>query len=110
MKIKFNQTITQNFEATRSLEWLETNGLGGWASSTITGCHTRRYHGLLCAATVPPGGRMVLIAKLDESILVNDKTIELGCNDYGSVIHPQGFQYLKSFFLYWSAFFALWCL
>ena len=97
MKIKFNQTITQNFEATRSLEWLETNGLGGWASSTITGCHTRRYHGLLCAATLPPVGRMVLVSKLDETILVNDKTIELGCNDYGSVIHPRGFQYLKSF-------------
>ena len=37
-------------------EWLETNGLGGWASSSITGCNTRRYHGLLVAATKPPVG------------------------------------------------------
>jgi hypothetical protein len=35
-------------------EWLETNGLGGWAGSSITGCNTRRYHGLLVAATKPP--------------------------------------------------------
>src|SRR5215210_1719654 len=43
-------------------EWLETNGLGGWASSTISGCHTRRYHGLLVAAIKPPSERMVMVS------------------------------------------------
>ena len=42
------------FEKSAELEWLETNGLGGWTGSSISGCHTRRYHGLLMAAIVPP--------------------------------------------------------
>ena len=45
-------------------EWLETNGLGGWASGTVAGAQTRRYHGLLVAALHPPVGRMVLVLSL----------------------------------------------
>lgn len=78
-------------------EWLDTNGLGGWASSTISGCHSRRYHGLLVAAIKPPTERMVIISKLDETIVVNDERFELGTNNYGNTIHPKGFQYLNSF-------------
>lgn len=78
-------------------EWLETNGLGGWAGSTISGCHTRRYHGLLVAATKPPTERMVMISKLDETIVINNERFELGTNNYGEIIHPKGYQYLKSF-------------
>src|SRR5699024_9005298 len=78
-------------------EWLETNGLGGWASSSITGCNTRRYHGLLVAATNPPVERMALVSKLDEKIIVGNDCFELGTNDYGTVLHPEGFRYLQSF-------------
>ena len=78
-------------------EWLDTNGLGGWAGSTISGCHTRRYHGLLIAAITPPTERMVLVSKLDETIIVNDERFELSTNNYGNAIYPKGFQYLKSF-------------
>ena len=79
-------------------EWLETNGLGGWAGSSILGCNTRRYHGLLVAATKPPTERMVLLSKLDETVVVNRKRFELGTNVYGdNVIHPAGHQYLVSF-------------
>jgi predicted glycogen debranching enzyme len=78
-------------------EWLETNGLGGWASSTIAGCHTRRYHGLLVAATKPPTERMVMVSKLDETLVVNGERFELGVNNYGDVFHPKGFHYLKEF-------------
>ncbi|PYQ04251.1 MAG: hypothetical protein DMF82_11170, partial [Acidobacteria bacterium] len=46
-------------------EWLHTDGLGGYASSTVVGLNTRRYHGLLVAATRPPVGRMVLLSKLE---------------------------------------------
>ncbi len=49
-------------------EWLETDGLGGFASGTVTGRRTRRYHALLLVATRPPGGRMVLVNGLDASI------------------------------------------
>ena len=58
MTIAFDATVTQDYEAGTRREWLEANGLGGWASGTISGAHTRRYHGLLVAATRPPLGRM----------------------------------------------------
>ena len=49
-------------------EWLETDGLGGFASGTVAGQRTRRYHALLLVATRPPGGRMALVNGLDASI------------------------------------------
>ena len=94
---KINKSTLQRFEDAAALEWLETNGLGGWSSSSVTGCNTRRYHGLLVAATVPPAERMVLVSKLDETILSGNQRFELGVNDYGGVIHPKGFTYLQSF-------------
>ena len=78
-------------------EWLETNGAGGYASSTVCGINTRRYHGLLVAATNPPVGRVVLLSKLDERITVGDKTFDLAANQFPGAVHPQGFQYLRSF-------------
>ena len=64
MPISFDTTVTHDLETAAGKEWIEANGLGGWASSTVAGCHTRRYHGLLVAATRPPIGRMVLLSKL----------------------------------------------
>jgi glycogen debranching enzyme len=79
-------------------EWLETNGLGGWASSSIIGRNTRRYHGLLVAATKPPAERTALVSKLDETIMLNDERYELATNQYqNNTIHPNGLQYLKRF-------------
>ena len=60
--IQFTQDTCADLNAALSREWLETNGLGGFASSTIIGLNTRRYHGLLVAATRPPVGRMVLLS------------------------------------------------
>ncbi len=78
-------------------EWLETNGLGGYASSTVSGIHTRRYHGLLVAAVNPPAGRMVLLSKLEETAVVGGARYELSANRYPGVIHPRGFEYLTGF-------------
>jgi predicted glycogen debranching enzyme len=86
-----------NIEKEMQSEWLETNGLGGWAGSTINGCNTRRYHGLLIAATKPPTERMVLVSKLDETLIINGERFELGVNDYGDVLYPEGYQYVKRF-------------
>ena len=58
-----------SLEAASSREWLETNGLGGFSSSTIIGLNTRRYHGLLTAATKPPVGRVVMLSKLEEVLV-----------------------------------------
>ena len=50
-------------------EWLATNGIGGYASSTIPGLNTRKYHGLLVAAMAPPVRRMVLLSHADETLI-----------------------------------------
>jgi len=78
-------------------EWLETNGIGGFSSSTITGLNTRRYHGLLTAATKPPVGRLVLLSKLEETLVIDGHRYELSANQYPGVIHPQGFNYQTGF-------------
>ena len=89
-------TLT-NYEEAIQFEWIETNGLGGWSSSTIIGANTRRYHGLLVASTKPPIERMVLVSKIDEKIVLNDQTFELGVNDYGDALNPKGHEYLTKF-------------
>ena len=95
--IRFGEKICTNLDAGLRREWLETNGLGGFASATINGCNTRRYHGLLVAATKPPVGRFVLLSKLEETLIIDGRRYELGTNRYPGVIHPVGFQYLKQF-------------
>ncbi|HKO80515.1 MAG TPA: glycogen debranching enzyme N-terminal domain-containing protein, partial [Chitinophagaceae bacterium] len=93
-----DKTTLQDFANATQYEWLETNGLGGWAGSSIIGVNTRRYHGLLVAAIAPPTDRMVILSKLDETIVVDDKRVELGVNLFpDNIIHPQGHQYLDSF-------------
>src|SRR5580693_841507 len=78
-------------------EWLETNGLGGFASSTIAGLNTRRYHGLLVAATKAPLGRMVLLSKLEETLVLDGRRYDLSANRYPDVVHPQGYLLLQEF-------------
>ena len=95
--LQFDKRICCDLDAALSREWLETNGLGGFASSTIVGLNTRRYHGLLVAATKPPAGRMLLLSKLEETVVVGESRYELGANQYPGVIHPTGYQYLRDF-------------
>ena len=64
--IELDTSICSYFGTSSSREWLETNGIGGYASSSISGANTRRYHGLLVAATRPPLGRMVLLSKFED--------------------------------------------
>jgi predicted glycogen debranching enzyme len=80
-------------------EWLITNGIGGFASGTIIGCDTRRYHGLLCAATLPPVGRIMMLNRLGEilSIPGEQTTVELSVNQFGETFHPRGDRYLRKF-------------
>jgi predicted glycogen debranching enzyme len=92
-----DKSTLQNYPEAIQHEWLETNGLGGWSGSSVIGCNTRRYHGLLVAATVPPTERMALVSKLDEAIIIGDNRHELGTNNYGDTIHPTGYTYLTGF-------------
>jgi predicted glycogen debranching enzyme len=80
--IRFGREICGSLPAALEREWLETNGLGGFSASTIIGLNTRRYHGLLTAATKPPVGRFVLLSKLEETLIVNGRRFELSANRY----------------------------
>jgi glycogen debranching enzyme len=95
--ISFDTATCQNLDIALDREWLVTNGLGGYASSTITGLNTRRYHGLLVAATHPPVGRMVLLSKLEETLVLDGRRYDLAANRYPGLIHPDGYRYLKEF-------------
>src|SRR5580765_2347753 len=95
--IQFGQQTCGDLEVALRREWLETNGLGGFASSTVIGLNTRRYHGLLTASTTPPTGRVLLLSKLEETVIIDDQRYELSANQYPGAIHPQGYQYLKEF-------------
>ena len=99
LPLTFDAAALREQDRLHSCEWLETNGLGGWASSTISGAHTRRYHGLLVAALQPPGGRMALLSKLEETLLCAGASYDLGCNQYPGAIAPCGFQYIERFSL-----------
>src|ERR1700683_2177484 len=95
--IQFDRNVCQNPETAFRREWLETNGLGGFASSTISGANTRRYHGLLIAPTEPPAGRCLLLSKLEETLIVGDQRFELSTNLYPGAVHPEGYLYLTEF-------------
>jgi predicted glycogen debranching enzyme len=95
--IRFDKTISGDLESALSREWLETNGLGGFACGTVAGANTRRYHGLLTAALNPPGGRMLLLSKIEETLVVNDQRFDLSTNEYEGAVHPRGYSYLATF-------------
>jgi predicted glycogen debranching enzyme len=95
--IEIDREITQDFARAIGLEWLETNGLGGWAGTTVAGAHSRRHHGLLVAATRPPGGRTVLLSRLDETLHVGGESFELSCNQFPGAVVPRGFEHLTAF-------------
>lgn len=96
--INFDAEACQNLETALGREWLETNNLGGFASSTITGANTRRYHGLLTAALRPPTGRVVLLSKFEETLILDGERFDISTNLYQpDVIHPRGFEQQVSF-------------
>ncbi|MEB3295324.1 MAG: amylo-alpha-1,6-glucosidase [Synechococcales bacterium] len=98
MGIQFGRAICGDLHSAERREWLVSNGIGGYASGTIAGLLTRRYHGLLVAALKPPLGRTVLLTKLDEVATYDQQRYELGCDRWadGSV-SPQGYHQIEQF-------------
>lgn len=85
-----------NLENGLNKEWIITNGVGGFASSTMCGANTRRYHGLLIAPLTPPARRHLILSKVDESIEINDKKYDIYtnmCKNYVS----EGYKYITNF-------------
>ncbi len=98
MPVQFGREICGNLPPAESREWLVTNGIGGFASGTVSGGLTRRYHGLLIAALQPPLGRTHLVALLGETVRYLGSTYVLATHRWASgAVDPQGFLYLESF-------------
>lgn len=87
----------RDLERALSLEWLEPNGRGGYASGTVAGANTRRYHALLLVARHPPVDRVALVNHVEESIEIGGDTCPLSTNVYGGAVHPEGYQYCERF-------------
>ena len=97
MTIVFKKNICQTHSLSLEKEWLDANGIGGYASSTIIGANTRRYHGLLMAATKPPLGRMLMLSKLEETLFVDGLEYPLSTNIYPDTLFPEGYKNLVQF-------------
>jgi predicted glycogen debranching enzyme len=96
--LTINKSDDNDFGPNSQKEWLITNGIGGYASSTVSGANSRRYHGLLVAATHPPVGRLVMLSKLEDTLIVDGTRIDFSTNVYGEgVVHPQGYRNLEQF-------------
>ncbi len=95
--IRITGSIARDYRQASQLEWLITNGQGGFSSSTIVGANTRRYHGLLIASMKPPGARTLLLQKLEESVKTEEAFHQLSVNAYPGTLDPTGYQYLEDF-------------
>jgi len=99
-QIDFGQDVCGNLAIAETKEWLVTNGIGGYASGTVANLLTRRYHGLLIAATQPPLGRTLLVTKFDETAQYAGQQAPLFTNRWmGGHIDPHGYRQTERFFL-----------
>ncbi|MGC9334713.1 MAG: amylo-alpha-1,6-glucosidase, partial [Anaerolineae bacterium] len=96
--ISFGREVCGDLNAAEQREWLVTNGLGGYASGTVAGLLTRRYHGLLVAALPPPHGRRLLLTRLDETVTYDGQAYALFNNRWsGGEVESAGYRTLERF-------------
>jgi len=95
--VKFGIADCQNLDRALSLEWLEVNGLGGFASGTIASANTRRYHALLLTASEPSHARYVLVNHLEEWLSFDQEAVALSTNLYPGAVYPDGYTRCLSF-------------
>lgn len=98
MPITFDRSICCDLNETISREWLVTNGLGGYAAGTVAGTLTRIQHGLLVASLPDMVAPQLLLAKIDEEVVFDQRTYYLGTNEYrDGTLNPSGFVHLETF-------------
>jgi predicted glycogen debranching enzyme len=98
--ISFGPDIAADLPNALRREWLVTNGLGGYASGTLAGINTRRYHGLLVAALAPPVERTVLVAGSVDRVTYDRHRYPLSTHEYGDgTVDPHGYRQIVSFTL-----------
>lgn len=95
--ITLGRDLCGQVEIASRQEWLETNGIGGYASGTVAGMHTRGYHALLVAPTQIPLRRLIMLSQLEEIVVYNGQKYPLSANQYRDAIMPQGYLYLEEF-------------
>jgi predicted glycogen debranching enzyme len=96
--VDFGRGIVTDPVVAGRLEWLVTNGIGGYASGTVAGMLSRRYHGLLIAALRPPVGRTLLVSKADETVHYQGLSVPLHADREGPEgVAPPGFQHIDRF-------------
>ena len=99
-EIQFGREICGGLDSAESREWLVTNGIGGYASGTVAGSQTRRYHGVLVAALQPPVGRTELVSSIDEIVHYAGIYYSLATHRWASgAVDPQGFLLVEDFHL-----------
>ncbi|MEO0899209.1 MAG: amylo-alpha-1,6-glucosidase [Bacteroidota bacterium] len=97
MYISLGPSVLHRFDNATQYEWLETNGIGGYSSSSVIGTNTRRYHGLFVPALKAPVGRTVMLSKMDEALWIDGNCYDICANKYQGAIHPQGYIYQQRF-------------
>lgn len=96
--VQFGREICSSVGEASEREWLVTNGVGGFASGTISGLLTRRYHGLLIAALKPPLGRTLMVAKLEETVRYAEQSYPLSTDRWiDGTFDPQGYRHIQNF-------------
>lgn len=94
--MNFGKSNWRTYEQGIQKEWLLTNGIGGFASSTIIGANTRRYHGLLVAALKPPVNRHLILSKIDESVIIGEDSYNLFSYEVPGFV-MKGYHHLERF-------------
>jgi predicted glycogen debranching enzyme len=95
--VSLDRSLCGTYAEASSREWLETNGLGGYALGTVAGANTRRYHGWLTVARRPPLERFQLVNRVEEAVFVGRTRLDLGCQEFPGIVHPRGVDRLESF-------------
>jgi glycogen debranching enzyme len=98
MPIAFDRSVCCDLNETISREWLVSNGLGGYATGTVAGVLTRMQHGLLVTSPLESAAPQLLLAKIDEEVVFDQRTYYLGTNEYqDGALNPAGFVHLETF-------------
>ena len=97
VQIVSTSTRDEPIDSLLTKEWLLTNERGSYASSTIVGCNTRGYHGLLIGSVAPPANRVLALANCLEMVIINSKVFELSTFEFSDKFAPAGFSYIKQF-------------
>ncbi len=91
-------TLGRSVDSLLAKEWLLTNGRGGYSASTIIGCNTSSYHGLLIASLTPPSNRIMALANCLEMVIIDGRVFNLSTFEFAGKFAPEGFRHIKRFY------------